>query len=260
MNPTAQNNKPRKPSPWIFVPALILIVLAWFLIFLLRKGPNAPDATVSAAADNPVTAPPGPAQPPHAVAEQPGPSLYFSSFDDDSIYKLDETGAIKSFVSGLAGPGCMTFDSAGNLYVSNYWGDSITQITPAGVKSTYAADFDHPSGILFDKKGNLYVANTITNIITRVAPDGAKTTFATGLSRPTQMIFDPAENMYVANGDTGRIFRIPAGGGDKVLVARLSEGTCGLVMDKAGNLFAGVGTWSFDDGVIYKITPGCPLI
>jgi DNA-binding beta-propeller fold protein YncE len=241
-----------------FVPTVIILVLVWIQVFQGRRGPPAiPESPVVAATmSDPISpSPPEVAQVPE-VAEVFGTAcLYFSSYDDDCVYALDDQGHMKCFVSGLSGPGGMTFDSHGNLYVANYLADTVTQIAPAGDKSVYASDFDHPSGVIFDKSGNLYVANSVGNTITLVSPDGNRSTFATGLSRPTQMIFDSQGNMYVANGDSGIIYRIPRAGGEKILVATLSEGLCGLAINGEGDLFAGVGTWSFNDGVMYKITP-----
>jgi sugar lactone lactonase YvrE len=188
------------------------------------------------------------------------PVLFFSSYNNGTIYALDASGTVSPYVS-TPGPGGLALDAAGNLYTANYNAGTVTKITPDRDVSTYASGFSYPWGLAFDASGNLYVSNTgisAGTTISKITPNAASVSiFATGLSQPVDMAFDSQGYLYVANYGTGAVSKItPAG--DVSTFAQVGLGAYGLAIDADDNVYVGINdvTHAQYNGVIYKITPG----
>ncbi len=150
--------------------------------------------------------------------------------------------------AGLASPGGLVFDSAGNLYLADTGNGRIRRIDAiSGVITTFAGNgsvffsgdggpatesrLANPSDVAIDLAGNLYIADQSQNrirkvsastaIITTIAGNGGAFTFfgdggpATGakLNGPQGMSVDPLGNVYIADSNNGRIRKVAAGTG-----------------------------------------------
>lgn len=179
----------------------------------------------------------------YGLAADGSGNLYAAGAGNDTIYKVNSSGAVSTFASSsvLGSPSGLAINAAGNLYTSgNGLGGTVDQInscgavdrvltgvggfgltfdssgnayiadgntvyrmTPSGAVSTFATGFNDAWGLAFHN-GNLFVANYLGNSISEVSPSGAVHTFATGLSLPTGIAFDSSGNLFVCNwGATG---------------------------------------------------------
>jgi sugar lactone lactonase YvrE len=165
---------------------------------------------------------------------------------------------VSTFVnSGLSGPECLAFDSAGNLYVANMGNNgnsTISEVTPGGAVSAFVSSgLSGPigaDGLAFDSAGNLYVGNLGNNTISKVTPDGFVSTFvSSGLNGPIGLAFS-AGNLYVAN-ENGMISKVTLTGAVSTFVNSGLSGPVGLAFDAAGNLYVASG-----NSTISEVTPG----
>src|SRR5438477_471506 len=87
--------------------------------------------------------------------------LYVTNTGDNTIERFTPGGVSSVFAStGLNGPLCLAFDTAGNLFVVNTGDETIEKFTPGGVGSLFASTgLSGARGLAFDSAGNLYVAN-----------------------------------------------------------------------------------------------------
>ena len=126
--------------------------------------------------------------------------------------------------AGFYAPYGMVIDGAGNILVADNYNHKIRKITPQGAVSTFAgtgvpgsanglplvAGFNYPSFLVMDSGGNLYIADTSNNRIRKITPSGIVSTFAgSGIK----------------------------GFGDGPALVAAFNGPCGMVFDKAGNLY-----------------------
>ncbi len=173
----------------------------------------------------------------YGLAADGSGNLYAAGAGNDTIYKVNSSGAVSTFASSsvLGSPSGLAFNG-GNLYTSgNGWGgtvdqinssggvnrfytgvggyglafdssgnmyvsdgNSVDRITPSGAVSTFASGFDDAWGLAFHN-GNLFVANYLGNSISEVSSSGVVSTFATGLNLPTGIAFDSGGNLLVCN-------------------------------------------------------------
>jgi hypothetical protein len=173
----------------------------------------------------------------------------------DSILRINSSGSVSAFVSGLTCPSGFASDASGNIYASEFSSPGrVVKITPGGIVSTYATGLSLPDGIGFGPQGELYVGNRGTNQVMRVPPGGgAATVFASGFTVPIDVVADNRGNVYVANFWTGTISTTsPAG---TVSTFGTGFGTpIGLAFDRSGSLFIA----DFWTGVIYKVAGVSP--
>ncbi|MCW3099247.1 MAG: multicopper oxidase, type 2 [Chthonomonadaceae bacterium] len=152
-------------------------------------------------------------------------NLYVADSTNNVVYEVSASGVVSTFLSGLAAPQSVAFDSKGNLYIvngsqilrtapdgsneilfaqnlTNAYGIAIDsadnvfvsttngplyKITPAQVVSTYKNLSGY--GVAIDDNGDIYLATTFN--ISRIAPSGAVTT-----------ISNSSNNSYLALGQS----------------------------------------------------------
>ena len=105
------------------------------------------------------------------------------------IRKIDTTGIITTFVSGLNFPCCMVGDNSGNIYVNNEDAQTIVKIDTSGAMTVVAgtgvedfsgdggpaidAAFGYPSGITIDSCNNLYISDLWNNRVRQISYEPA---------------------------------------------------------------------------------------
>ena len=166
-------------------------------------------------------------------------TIYVSTFNDNTIYKIDSSGNVSVFAtasSGLNYPLGLAFDNSGNLYAANDGNNTIEEFNSSGTGSVFATSgLNAPTGLAFDASGNLYVANYDNNTIEEFNSSGTGSVFATatsGVDHPYGLAFDSKGNLYVANAGNETIEEFGASGTGSVFA------TSGVIIRKAWPLTA----------------------
>ncbi len=76
-----------------------------------------------------------------------------------SIYKIDLNYNVKPFVTEIMNPSGMAFDRTGSLYVSSRNDGTIFRVAPNGASTTYVEGMGVATGLAFDGEDNLYVGD-----------------------------------------------------------------------------------------------------
>jgi sugar lactone lactonase YvrE len=184
-----------------------------------------------------------------------GANLYVTASGDGTIRKIDPSGTVQPFRSGLAGPNGpygITFDSAGNFYFAVHQSGAIYQGNLGG--GTQLLGNLSPLGAVFTElgpAGELYVADAQAGTVSVRFGSGSFTLFATGFKGkstppaigPTGLAFDASGNMYV--GDGPNVWRLSPSAvtASHFLVSAASSTTAGTsfglsisALDASGNV------------------------
>lgn len=78
----------------------------------------------------------------------------------------------------LNGPINLTYDSSGNLYISDDNNNVVRKVNTSGIISTYVSGLNLPHGLVADNSGNLYVADRGNKVVKVVNSAGTVTVFA----------------------------------------------------------------------------------
>ena len=174
-----------------------------------------------------------------------------------SISEYTPDGMQSTFVSGLARPRGLAFDSSGNLFAAvNYFAPPnqrhgrILKFSPLGQRSVLGnVALSIPEGVVTDSGGNIFAmaqsfSSTIGDVsnIYKFAPDGTRVLFG---SVPDEhgfgLALDSAGNLYAAVGEDQTIYKFTTNGTRSVFAgpSAFADGTgpIGLAFDSTGNLF-----------------------
>ncbi|HYI94023.1 MAG TPA: hypothetical protein VEX68_10805, partial [Bryobacteraceae bacterium] len=209
----------------------------------------------------------GPIGTPQRVATDAAGSVYFTSLN--SVFKLDQRGILTRVAgisklgysgdggpatsarlqlgvvgAGVARPGGLVVDSAGNLFIADTGNHSIRRVSPSGIITTLAgngsmgnsgdggpassAQLRDPTDVAVDGSGNLFIADYSNDRIRKVSTGGIITTVAgTGsqgfsgddgpassaqLARPAGVAVDGAGNLFIADSYNSRIRKVSPSG------------------------------------------------
>ncbi|HET9257257.1 MAG TPA: SMP-30/gluconolactonase/LRE family protein [Pseudonocardiaceae bacterium] len=146
----------------------------------------------------------------YTCAIDPAGGVYFSTFGDARVYKVESSGKMKvvagAGVKGdsgdngpatkaqLRGPYGLAADGAGNLYIADSGSHRIRKVDPAGVITTAAgngtpdstgdggpavlATLHYPDGLTIDRNGDLYIAEFGGYRVRKIDRSGLITTVA----------------------------------------------------------------------------------
>ncbi len=157
-----------------------------------------------------------------------------------SVFRIDSTGEIRSFVTGLMNATGLAVDAQGRLYVSSRFDGTVHRVSPDGTTSTYAEGMGIATGIAFDKNGNLYVGDR-SGTIFKIAQDRQIFVFAT--LEPSiaayHLAFGIDGTLFVAAPTTSSfdsVYAIDQDGVVRVYYRGLGRPQ-GMAVDMAGNLY-----------------------
>lgn len=95
-----------------------------------------------------------------------------------SVFKIERSGEMRPFLTGVMNATGLATDEEGNLYVSSRHEGTVYQVSPAGAAKVYAEGMGIATGIAFDADRNLYVGDR-SGTIFKIAPDRQIFVFAT---------------------------------------------------------------------------------
>lgn len=157
---------------------------------------------------------------PSAIVIAKNGEIYFTDNDTGSVRKIDRSGFVSTFATGLDYPEGLAFDAQGKLYVANWGANQICMIDAQGVVTVVAgsgaqgtaghenplqAKFNGPSGLAFDARGNLFI--TDETAVYMMAPSGRVSIIAGGPTSgsadgpPQDKQFDGAYGLAIDAGD-----------------------------------------------------------
>ena len=162
------------------------------------------------------------------------------------------------------------FEEGGDdVYVTHlggYSGNKIKRVAVDGTVEDLTDDILAPAGIARGADGNLYCASPSAGAIYRIEPDGTVTEVVSGLSRPAAIACDPnSADIYVGTyADMGAVQRISDGRGPPEELAIFWREVLSLVVDEAGNVYAGEAEGYYTEyqyrdppppGAVWRINP-----
>jgi sugar lactone lactonase YvrE len=157
-----------------------------------------------------------------------------------SVFRIDRSGDMRPFLSGIMNATGLAVDEQGNLYVSSRQEGTVYQVTPAGAAKVYAEGMGIATGIAFDAEGNLYVGDR-SGTIFKIAPDRQIFVFAT--LEPSvaayHLAFGIDETLYVTGPTTSShecVYAIDRNGGITVFYRGLGRPQ-GIAIDISGAVY-----------------------
>jgi sugar lactone lactonase YvrE len=120
---------------------------------------------------------------------------------EGTIERINSSGYISTFASGLATPAGLAFDNDGCLYAACTISGEIKKFDSNGNSSVFASGLSWPRGLAFDNLGNLYVTSysyPAGGIIYKFDSNGNKSTFASS-QYAWDIAFDGSAFLYVSN-------------------------------------------------------------
>jgi sugar lactone lactonase YvrE len=128
------------------------------------------------------------------------------------------TPAAALFVSGGT-PNGLTIGPDGWLYYSSFSDDAVMRVDPMGdgtAMMVTTSDIAQANGVAFDADGALLVCSYATGVLHRLTlsagVETARETAAMGLGAPDGVALDADGRFYVTDNGSGRLYRIEADG------------------------------------------------
>jgi hypothetical protein len=181
------------------------------------------------------------------------------NFDGENVYKITPEGAVTTFVSGLANPNGLAFDSNGNLFVVEFSGGSIHKYDSNGTLLESFTVGANPSGLIKDfNSDDMIFTLTSNSSVNRLSSDGTITEITQGapINIPVGLAFDDDGNLYAGNFTGREIYKITSTGPEFVATVPDVDGgddaSLAFITYGNGSLW---GTVYFGDNKIYKINP-----
>ncbi len=162
--------------------------------------------------------------------------LFGTSFNGNSIHKINPDGTSSLFANGLSQPAGLAFDPNGILFVAEFSGNEISMIDQQGTVSLFASGLNQPADLVFDSDTNLYVSNYGNGSISKITQGGSLSDFVTGLNQPVGIAIDENNTLYSANLADGIIYEIDSQG-NKDSLTIIPDLPIGFMTYSSGNLY-----------------------
>jgi hypothetical protein len=157
-----------------------------------------------------------------------------------SVFRVSRDGFREPFVTGIANPTSMVFDSLGRLHVSSRFDGTVFAVDGDGRARQVVTDLGVACGLAFDSDGALYVGDR-TGTVFQVTSAGQVSSFAT--FPPSVAAFHlamaPTGDLYVTAPTLSTcdpVYRIDRGGVVTTLTRRFGRPQ-GLAFDADGALY-----------------------
>lgn len=133
-------------------------------------------------------------------------NVYVSNTNAGTVFRVKPTGAIESWLSGIANPFGIAVAADGTTYVGS--SGAIHRRAPDGTRTTLASR--RGDGLTLGPDGNLYVSDYSTNRILKITPAGQVSDYlvGNGLNGPEGLAFTATGDLLVANYNDLKILRI----------------------------------------------------
>jgi hypothetical protein len=185
---------------------------------------------------------------------------YVTQFDSDEVVRIDASGAVVLFATGIDGATGLLLASDGRMLAVSYNDDVVYDITGGGNFSEatpFAVGFMNPRNLLELATGEILLADQSRHAVYDISGGGdfaSATPFASWVpsSSPYDLVQDAAGRIFASTDDG--VFDI-TGGGDFAAAAPHATGRSfvGLAVDAHGRLLAS----DLDSGDVFDITaPG----
>jgi hypothetical protein len=143
---------------------------------------------------------------------------YVSQFDSDSVIRIDGSGAVTSFATGLDGATGVLVESNGSILAVAYRDAAVFDISAGGDFSAavpFATGFVGPRNLLQLESGAILLADQLRRAVYDISAGGnfsSATAFASGFPPygPYDLVQDSAGRIF-ASTDTG-VYEITSGG------------------------------------------------
>jgi hypothetical protein len=142
-------------------------------------------------------------------------SLYVANESNGTVRQFSTSGTdMGNAVTGLSGPGNLTFVPSGNLFVSDFLGDKIQEYSHQGkLLMTIPTSFA-PADVSVTSGGSLLVDNYFSGSVLKYSSNGQYLgVFSTpSISRASNNAFDSHGNLYVSEWIGGSVVQISSTG------------------------------------------------
>jgi streptogramin lyase len=129
------------------------------------------------------------------------------------------TIAITYVGGGLSAPSSIAADATGAVWIGNKGNNSVTKLdntgaAVSGANGFTAGGFSAPSALAVDASGNVWVANLTNNTLTELNSSGTTGTVysGNGLASPASVAIDGSGNVWVANSGANTVSGFNSGG------------------------------------------------
>ncbi|RMH73815.1 MAG: hypothetical protein D6675_01315 [Gemmatimonadetes bacterium] len=174
------------------------------------------------------------------VADQNG-NLYAGTGNGGKIFKITPDGRVSVFMdSPQVSILSLIFDKKGNLYAGTSPDGLIYKIEPNGNATTfYQTEQRYVWSLVTDNDGNVYAGTGTRGKIFRIQPDGTGEEWYDARETHIMTLLYRNQTLYAGGAGYGLIYKIDANKNVFVLYDAPEEEIHTLIMDTAGNLYAG---------------------
>lgn len=137
------------------------------------------------------------------MARDAAGNLYIADITNNLIDRVSPAGAVSIFLSGLAAPQSVAFDSMGDFYILS--SSQIVRTNPDGSNPTlFASNLTNAYDIAFDLSDNAFVSTT-TGTLNRITQAGVSSVYSS--QSGNGLALDNNGDLYIAT--TTKVFLIP---------------------------------------------------
>jgi sugar lactone lactonase YvrE len=168
-----------------------------------------------------------------------------------------DPGAQMTVGSGLANPGGVAVDAAGNVFIADTFSNRVVKVPANGGAQTtvLGSGLNEPIDVAVDGAGNVFIADTYNNRVVKLPPGctsaDCQTTVGSELNQPYGVAVDGAGNVFIADYNNNRVVKVPANGGAQIAVGSGLNLPADVAVDGAGNVFIA----DSQNGRVLKVSP-----